>query len=149
MADALNIIRDDDQIRVKTVTTTRANNNTFSTDPHLFGWLKANAFYMFYMDIVFQSHSNAYIKFTMNGPTGATIRWAHMDNTSGVSGWWEDDVMVIPTTVSASSYLISFAGVAFTDTTAGAFNFQWAQNSSYSTGAIIYKGSTLRLMRVR
>jgi hypothetical protein len=144
----------------KAADTSRASNTTLSNDPDLVVNVAANAVYFMHQSFVYQSPTGSDIKLAWIAPAGSAgwhllgrLTTGLTATTVGSGATMDMGAVALGTTITAGSLTGTniqcfMTGTLRTSGTAGTLAFQWCQNVSSGTAAIIRANSSLMLQRI-
>ncbi len=144
---------------IKSADETVTSSTTLQNDDHLSVAVLANSQYFVEFFIIYDAIQAADIKIGWTGPSGATFDWTHgglalsATSTSGsVSRLYRalGDIGTIggPSASSGTNAIIPGEGRLVTSGNSGNLQFQWAQNTSSATGAVVKTNSVLIVQRL-
>jgi hypothetical protein len=124
---------------------------TLTSDSALFQAVEANALYTFNLVLLYTAISAANINMMFIGPAGATMNSGIMGFSSAGGGAFGATTRAIASAVvfggTGIVVPLFWQGTLQTSSTAGTFQFQWAQSVSNGTAATVKAGSSLSLVR--
>ena len=130
----------------KTATESVTSSTAFQTDDALTLPVLAGATYEFSIDGYVNATNTGGLKVGMEYPTGTTGYWSFAVGASALVGGTS-----LPSTGGSSSSMATTfraAGYIVVDSTAGNLALRWAQNQSNVSASQIYRGSTMKLIRI-
>jgi hypothetical protein len=141
--------------KVKSTETARRSTTTLTADADLKFEMEANVQYQFRAKVYFDSGSTPDFKWRHNGPSSPTlVRINRRSWPCGASAWSE----AVDTAYSSSDIVldgsastggvIEFEGTITNGSTDGAFEFQWAQNTSDASDTKVLAGSYIEYRRM-
>lgn len=139
----------------KTASENLTSSTTLQNDDQLFLSVAANAFYEVRLWIRAAAQTTDDIKVNFTAPSGSSFDWIVMSMTSTAASFGDDQtaIFVLGSTptfggLGGTNIPIYVTGLLATGSSAGTFQFQWAQGTSSTNGVTVLSGSWMRLDRV-
>lgn len=140
--------------KLKTADESVTSSTTIQADDHLVQAVAADETWHFTVNVfAISTSSTPDIKFTMNGPSGATVKWFYtfLDDGGGFGGNPTaanngGDAITLAMSANLGRH-IRITGYCANGATPGNIGFAWAQNTSDATATVVKQGSTAVFIR--
>ena len=133
---------------VKTSDETKNNDNSVALDSELQISLDANSYYEIEVQLLYEAGGTPDLRTQFEVPTGSGGSFWRTNNTSNInSNNLTSIISNLGLGVGTSTHTRMRVNI-YTDTTSGTFGVKWAQNKSHSHNTTIYRGSSIKAIKL-